>query len=138
LECFRLEQSRIPTFFLAKRKSIGINKKYFYLRIPKTVVLAQLVRAPDCGSGGRGFEPHIPPILKKSPDSYRETFLCPHFRGDKPVPIETRCEQRELARPYREASYSTLIKKFCKRGTFFMQLFKRREACPDRDTLRTT
>ncbi len=25
------------------------------------VVLAQLVRAPDCGSGGRGFEPHIPP-----------------------------------------------------------------------------
>jgi hypothetical protein len=27
------------------------------------VVLAQLVRAPDCGSGGRGFEPHIPPHL---------------------------------------------------------------------------
>ena len=28
------------------------------------VVLAQLVRAPDCGSGGRRFEPGIPP---KSP-----------------------------------------------------------------------
>lgn len=28
------------------------------------VVLAQLVRAPDCGSGGRGFEPHIPPEIK--------------------------------------------------------------------------
>jgi cysteine desulfurase len=28
------------------------------------VVLAQLVRAPDCGSGGRGFEPHIPPFKK--------------------------------------------------------------------------
>jgi hypothetical protein len=27
----------------------------------KMVVLAQSVRAPDCGSGGRGFEPHIPP-----------------------------------------------------------------------------
>ena len=27
----------------------------------KTVVLAQLVRASDCGSEGRGFEPHIPP-----------------------------------------------------------------------------
>ena len=26
------------------------------------VVLAQLVRASDCGSEGRGFEPHIPPI----------------------------------------------------------------------------
>ena len=30
------------------------------------VVLAQSVRAPDCGSGGRGFEPHIPPQNKKS------------------------------------------------------------------------
>ncbi len=25
------------------------------------VELAQLVRASDCGSEGRGFEPHIPP-----------------------------------------------------------------------------
>ena len=25
------------------------------------VVLAQLVRASDCGSEGRGFEPHSPP-----------------------------------------------------------------------------
>ena len=29
------------------------------------VVVAQLVRAPDCDSGGRGFEPHHPP--KKAP-----------------------------------------------------------------------
>ncbi len=27
------------------------------------VVLAQLVRAPDCGSGGRRFEPGIPPSV---------------------------------------------------------------------------
>ena len=27
----------------------------------KTVVIAQLVRASDCGSEGRGFEPHWPP-----------------------------------------------------------------------------
>ena len=26
------------------------------------VVVAQLVRAPDCGSGGRGFESHLPPL----------------------------------------------------------------------------
>ena len=26
------------------------------------VVVAQLVRALDCGSGGRGFESHHPPI----------------------------------------------------------------------------
>ena len=28
------------------------------------VVVAQLVRAPDCGSGGRGFESHHPPKKK--------------------------------------------------------------------------
>ena len=26
------------------------------------VVVAQLVRAPDCGSGGRRFEPGLPPL----------------------------------------------------------------------------
>lgn len=25
------------------------------------VVVVQLVRTPDCGSGGRGFESHLPP-----------------------------------------------------------------------------
>ena len=30
----------------------------------QTVVVAQLVRAPDCGSGGRGFESHHPPFRK--------------------------------------------------------------------------
>ena len=25
--------------------------------------IAQLVRAPDCGSGGRGFESHYPPLI---------------------------------------------------------------------------
>ena len=28
------------------------------------VAVAQLVRAPDCGSGGRGFDPHQPPNEK--------------------------------------------------------------------------
>lgn len=32
---------------------------YFCRR--KTVAIAQLVRASDCGSEGRGFEPHWPP-----------------------------------------------------------------------------
>ncbi len=27
------------------------------------VVVAQLVRAPDCGSGGRRFETDLPPFL---------------------------------------------------------------------------
>ena len=27
------------------------------------VIVAQLVRASDCGSEGRGFDPHLPPHL---------------------------------------------------------------------------
>ena len=30
------------------------------------VAVAQLVRASDCGSEGRGFESHLPPIAKSS------------------------------------------------------------------------
>ena len=30
----------------------------------KMVVVAQLVRAPDCGSGGRRFETDLPPQIK--------------------------------------------------------------------------
>ncbi len=36
-----------------------------YLCSSKMVVIAQLVRASDCGSEGRGFEPRFPPILLK-------------------------------------------------------------------------
>ncbi len=32
------------------------------------VVVAQLVRASDCGSEGRGFEPHLPPEKEKEAD----------------------------------------------------------------------
>ena len=38
--------------------------KVIYLRA-QMVVVAQLVRAPDCGSGGRGFESHLPPFIQK-------------------------------------------------------------------------
>ncbi len=30
----------------------------------KTVIVAQLVRASDCGSEGRGFEPRLSPLKK--------------------------------------------------------------------------
>jgi hypothetical protein len=36
------------------------------LQSQKMEIVAQLVRAPDCGSGGRGFEtPHSPTPIKK-------------------------------------------------------------------------
>ena len=44
--------------------------KFIYTFAPEMiemVVLAQLVRASDCGSEGRGFEPHIPPFNRKAP-----------------------------------------------------------------------
>lgn len=37
------------------------------------VVVAQLVRASDCDSEGRGFEPHHPP--KKIPQVLQDFFL---------------------------------------------------------------
>ena len=35
-----------------------------YICRPSMVIVAQLVRAPDCGSGGRGFETHLSPFKK--------------------------------------------------------------------------
>ena len=41
---------------------IVFAKKRFYINFAlQLVVVAQLVRASDCGSEGRGFEPHHPP-----------------------------------------------------------------------------
>ena len=40
------------------------------------VAVAQLVRAPDCGSGGRGFETHQPPIWL---DEINGHCLFPNF-----------------------------------------------------------
>lgn len=38
------------------------------------VVIAQLVRASVCGTEGRGFEPHSPPLKKESDLS--GSFFC--------------------------------------------------------------
>ena len=47
----------------------------FALEIIEMVVLAQLVRASDCGSEGRGFEPHIPPKEKLNKNRLRECIF---------------------------------------------------------------
>ena len=39
------------------------------------VVVAQLVRAPDCGSGGRGFKSHLPPKVQRDPAHGRVFYL---------------------------------------------------------------
>lgn len=46
------------------------------------VVVVQLVRTPDCGSGGRRFESGLPP--QKNESSYRDVtafFVYDSFRG---------------------------------------------------------
>ena len=39
------------------------------------VVVAQLVRALDCGPRGRGFKPHLPPDLFKLSDENQKAFF---------------------------------------------------------------
>jgi|GEM_PF-5984589 hypothetical protein len=40
---------------------LQITEEKFYICAPEMEVVAQLVRASDCGSEGRGFEPRLPP-----------------------------------------------------------------------------
>lgn len=49
-------------------------KFIFAIRL-KMVVVAQLVRVPDCGSGGRRFEPGLPPKLMKNRDHFDLGFF---------------------------------------------------------------
>ncbi len=39
------------------------------------VDVAQLVRAADCGSVGRGFEPHLPPTIFERVSEGRGSFV---------------------------------------------------------------
>ncbi len=42
------------------------GKNRTFVTLKNTVVVAQLVRVLVCGAEGRGFEPHQPPIFKRS------------------------------------------------------------------------
>ena len=43
-------------------QNVLCEKDYWHIfAVLKMVVVAQLVRVPDCGSGGRLFEPGLPP-----------------------------------------------------------------------------
>ena len=61
-----------------------ITEEKFYICAPEMEVVAQLVRASDCGSEGRGFEPRLPPnVLLRTgtyPDSQQWSgFFLPLF-----------------------------------------------------------
>ena len=63
-----------------------------------TVGVVQLVRAPDCGSGGRGFEPLLPPRNKSLQQS-----RCRDISFPKPIP-----DRRESRKSERRASLLAL------------------------------
>ncbi len=62
---------------LCKRvQNVILKESCFSLFLPpvKTVAIAQLVRASDCDSEGRGFEPHWLPKTRKSSGFF---YACP-------------------------------------------------------------
>jgi hypothetical protein len=54
------QKTRLLRYKFANR-IINIKKKYYLCTTLKMVVVAQLVRASDCGSEGRRFESGLPP-----------------------------------------------------------------------------
>jgi hypothetical protein len=71
-------------------------KKDIYLCKPKMVDVAQLVRALDCGSSGRGFESHLPPKQQKTGFRKKDRFFF--LATDAGV-----CEQKKKKRLVCEA-----------------------------------
>ena len=70
------------TFFEYSKRFIFCNKNYkHYLcnRKSKMVDVAQLVRALDCGSRGRRFEPDLPP---QSPVKAGLFYAAPPVKND--------------------------------------------------------
>ena len=70
-------------FFLNKKRGYACIVEDFALPLHpliNMVDLAQLVRASDCGSEGRGFESHTPPFISGNSTEF-SLFLCLYVRS---------------------------------------------------------
>jgi hypothetical protein len=66
------------------------------------VDVAQLVRALVCGAGGRGFEPRLPPEIRKTSQQCGVFFCLQHLlqaRGEKFMLSETQCSRSKPRLP---------------------------------------
>ena len=61
-----MDAEKIKNLAFVIQKILSLQTVFWHLGFCQNqmVVVAQLVRAPDCGSGGRRFEPGLPPFKK--------------------------------------------------------------------------
>ena len=89
---------RIPPGTPTTKQWLGVLpiavRLYYSPKGERTLVgVAQLVRASDCGSEGRGFESHHPPHKKPQPNSVEvfQFYLLRKFYWTSPVILLTQC-----------------------------------------------
>ena len=59
--------------------------------------MAQLVRAPPCHGGGRGFEPHPGRLIEKCVERVSHDFLSEHCYGLSYSGVNIVCQIRDLS-----------------------------------------
>ncbi len=96
----------VSRYFFAVLFGTNRKKRYICSRFTKSksymVDVAQLVRASDCGSEGRGFEPLLPPLVESRPAG-RLFFVCCATAPSRIPPYKKRPE------PYRSGAFERMV-----------------------------
>ena len=79
------------------------------------VGIAQLVSAPDCGSGGQGFESLYPPCLHGETLGYRQAVrhstLTAAFAGSNPAsPVKRKSSYGALAQSVEHLTFNQVVR----------------------------
>ena len=70
--------------------------------------MAQLVRAPPCHGGGRGFEPHPGRLIEKCVERVSHDFLSEHCYGLSYSGVNIVCQIRDLSSRVHSLMYQLL------------------------------